>query len=610
MVKRITLFVLLLGLCLNMQAQIKLRYGPNIDEGWGDASSIVTPYVSFPVAFVSPYAGNRITKVRIGVKAAGTNAYLYIKNHASDSRYIYHQKIDSLKSGWNDIILDTPFDITGTDDIAIGYKASFADAGGVGYSKEKFSDGDIVYYNSENKWTSTGGSVCIQAIVEGSNLPQNEMLIGKVASQSVNYGVKNVTFMGVVRNVGVNNVNGYTLKYSVDKDSSYLKVDRTVEVNASDTFAITIPSEVSGVHAVTISIDKVNGMSDYYLPNDIATATLTVNDKALMHRVVCDEFTGMWCGWCPRGLVGLELMKKNHPDQFIAISVHGNDKLEIDSIQNYSYRPFIDSCPSAPMCKVDRKFSGDPYYDIEKIFNMAVSSENHIGYDMTATWNADSSGVNVTSTYFSDIDIDAPLYFMAYTVTEDSITGYAQHNYYAGGSNGAFYGWENKGDVTTDCYYNDLARAVYSNFEGDECRHEPMKALEKYQYTYTVPIPPTVVNKKQIHIVGQLIDHKSGYILNAMSVRPLSDSVPSDVVKVKSDDVNIGISRLDNRVEIIASGSGARDLFAYIYNAMGMLVGKQRIESGSAQLKLSSHGMYVVDVMKSNKSIRTIKFMY
>lgn len=610
MLKKIALFALLSILCMNVQAQIKLRYGPDIDEGWGNASSVITPYVSFPTAFISPYAGNHITKVRIGVKAVGTNAYLYIKNHASDSRYIYHQKIDSLKYGWNDITLDTPFDITGTDDIAIGYKASFANAGGVGYSKEKFSDGDLVYYNSENKWTSTGGSVCIQAIVEGSSLPQNEMLIGKVASLAAPYEAKTMTFTGVVRNVGANKVNGYTLKYSVDGNVSSLNINRPVEVNASDTFTIDVPSTVPGIHPIIISIDKVNGVPDYYLANDTATATLTVRDKTFMRRVVCEEFTGTWCGWCPRGLVGLELMKERYPDRFIAISVHGDDKLEIDASRQYSYRPFIESCSGAPSCDVDRKFNGDPYYDIENLFNMETSSENHIAYDMTAAWNADSTGVDVTSTYFSDVDMEDPQYFMAYTVTEDSITGYEQHNYYAGGANGPLYGWESKDTVTTDFCYNDLARAVYSNFEGDKCQNEPMKALEKYKYTYTVPIPPTVVDKKRIHIIGQLIDHKSGYILNAMSAQPQSASTPSGIVNVSSGDVNIAVSRMGNRVEIIASGNSTANLSVNIYNSTGTLVERQKINNGSALLKLSSHGMYIADVMKSNHSVRTIKFMY
>ena len=95
----------------------------------------------------------------------------------------------------------------------------------------------MIYYNSKNKWTSTGGSVCIQAIVEGDEMPQNEMLINKISDQIAPYESSMVTFTGVVRNVGANTVNEYTIKYIVDDQEAVIDIDTPVAVNASDTFS-------------------------------------------------------------------------------------------------------------------------------------------------------------------------------------------------------------------------------------------------------------------------------------------------------------------------------------------------------------------------------------
>lgn len=119
----ITSLLAMLAVC-STYSQVVMRYGPEIDNGWGDASAVVTPYVTFPATFVSPYKGNSITKIRIGVCSEGTNVYLYIKQKPQENTYIYRQKLDNLKAGWNEITLDTPFAINGNDDIAIGYKAS------------------------------------------------------------------------------------------------------------------------------------------------------------------------------------------------------------------------------------------------------------------------------------------------------------------------------------------------------------------------------------------------------------------------------------------------------------------------------------------------------
>ena len=609
--RRFTLLILLaIAVSAGLRAQVVLRYGAEMDAGWGDASAVVTPYVSFPAAFVSPYAGNRITKVLIGVRSEGTNVYIYIKEKPQDTKYIYRQKLDRLQPGWNEIVLDTPFDITGTDDIAVGYKASFSDAGGVGYSTEKFSDGDIVYYNSKNKWTSTGGSVCVQAVVEGDRLPQNEMLMGKISDQIAPYDAKTVTFTGVVRNVGGNDVSGYVLKCAAGGDETLLSVGRKVAVNASDTFAIEVPSVVPGVHKVTVSIDKVNGSVPAYTANDTATAMLTVRDKAFMRRVVCEEYGGTWCGFCPRGIVGLELMKEKYPGRFIAISAHGGDELEIDKAEAYSYEPFISSCPGAPMCNVNRKFTGDPYTDIQNLFNMETAAENHIAYTLSAEWNADSSAVSVSSVFKSDIDIAAPLYHIAYTVTEDSVTGYTQLNYYAGGRNGEMYGWEDKEEYTTDFCYNDLARAVYTNYHGELCRDEPMVAGTEYTHTAVIPVPPTVRDKRQIHIVGQIIDHQTGYILNAMSAAPAALPVTDGIGAASAGGLSVGVSRLGGGVEIVVSGGETSGLRAEVHTMSGVRVCALPLASGSACVPLRHEGAYIIRVCDGVRTLRTMKIVY
>lgn len=610
MIRNLTLTLLfVLPLC-SANAQVIMRYGPNIDNGWGDASAVVTPYVTFPAEFVSPYAGNNITKVRIGVCAEGTNVYLYIKKDPHDNSYIYRQKLENLKAGWNDVTLDTPFAINGADDIAIGYKASFAKSEGVGYSSEKFSDADMIYYNSKNKWTSTGGSICIQAVVEGEDMPLNEMLIGKMADQTADYDSLTATFSAIVRNVGANEIDSYTAICSYDGEDEVLTVNHNLPVNASDTITFKVPASTPGIHNIVITIDKVNGQPDAYTPNNTSTATLTVRDKAFRRRVVCEEYSGTWCGWCPRGIVGLEKMKEKYPEQFIAISVHGGDELEIDAEQPYSYKPFINSCTGAPSCNVDRKLSGDPYYDIQNLFNMETASENHIAYSLTGEWNADSTAITLHSVYYSDMDMSDLQYNIAYAVTEDSITGYAQTNYYAGGGNGEMDGWENKDEHDVTVCYNDLARAIYSNYAGDPCGTDAMEAGKEYETTSTIPVPPTVRNKKNIHVVGQIIDRNSGYIQNAMSIVPVAGETTDGIAELTNTDPNIGISRIGNIIDIIANDENCRDMRASVYNPSGVCLMSKPFVNGSARMELSGKGLCIIKVYNDKRNIYTTKLIY
>mgnify|MGYP002623141001 FL=1 len=521
--KRLLLFaVFSLGALVQLPAQVLLYYGGgNIDNGYGTNGQILTSYVVLTTTVLQPYKDNQITHVRIGMKGEAKNVTLYFKNSQRDSKPLYSQSVGTLTEGWNDIELSTPFAITGSKNIAIGFKATLLADGALGYDSEKVSDGDFIYVNQTTQWTSTGGTLCLQALVEGSQMPTGELSIGRLADQTPPYDAETATFTSTVRNMGVNSVESYTLKYTIDNaDEQLLLMEHSVDVNAVDTFSFAVPSTVPGVHALKLWIDQVNGQPDSYAANNTVEAKLTVRDPRFARRVVCEENTGLWCGWCPRGMVGLELMKERHPGRFIAVSVHGGDVLEISRTESYNYGKFTDSQAGAPSCVVNRRLSGDPFYDIQTLYNLETSADNHVAYTMEARWNADSTAIETTSHFFTDISLDDAQYYAAFIVTEDSVTGYPQTNYYANTPTQEFYGWEQKDGHTTDCCFNDLARGIYSNYDGDPCSPSALTAEQVYDYSYDVPLPPTVIDRRQVNVIGIIIDHKTGYVLNAFSARP------------------------------------------------------------------------------------------
>ena len=120
MAKRLLLSAIMtISIFTTSMAQVIMRYGPEIDFGWGDASSVVTPYVTFPAKFTAPYAENNITHVKIGLCQPASNCYLYIKENPNDDENLYRQKIGEFEAGWNDITLTTPFPIEANQPISI-----------------------------------------------------------------------------------------------------------------------------------------------------------------------------------------------------------------------------------------------------------------------------------------------------------------------------------------------------------------------------------------------------------------------------------------------------------------------------------------------------------
>lgn len=54
----------------------------------------------------------------------------------------------------------------------------------------------------------------------------------------------------------------------------------------------------------------------------------TLASESYPRRMVMEEATATWCGWCPQGIVAIDGLKRDFPDNFLAIAIHGNgDKM-------------------------------------------------------------------------------------------------------------------------------------------------------------------------------------------------------------------------------------------------------------------------------------------
>jgi len=61
----------------------------------------------------------------------------------------------------------------------------------------------------------------------------------------------------------------------------------------------------------------------------ISGSFLIASAQAPVKKVVLEDFTGTWCGWCPEGTVVIEALDATHGANFIAIANHSGDALEV-----------------------------------------------------------------------------------------------------------------------------------------------------------------------------------------------------------------------------------------------------------------------------------------
>src|SRR6516225_3148810 len=48
---------------------------------------------------------------------------------------------------------------------------------------------------------------------------------------------------------------------------------------------------------------------------------------AQTRHVLVEEFTGSWCGWCPRGAYAMQVLDKKYPGKVFCIAYHNSDPM-------------------------------------------------------------------------------------------------------------------------------------------------------------------------------------------------------------------------------------------------------------------------------------------
>lgn len=181
----------------------------------------------------------------------------------------------------------------------------------------------------------------------------------------------------------------------------------------------------------------------------VATSLSFCAAQAQVKKVILEDFTGTWCGWCPEGTVVVENLLAAYPSTFIPVASHNGDALEIPDGAAIDAGLNVTSYPGGA---VDRnKFPSQAKIPMSR---SAWASSYATRAAMTAIVSVSFSDVKITgTTYSAKINVKftsapnsgVPLKMNVY-LTEDSIaaTGtLAQGNYSSAVQSGAspLVGW-------------------------------------------------------------------------------------------------------------------------------------------------------------------------
>ena len=402
-------------------------------------------------------------------------------------------------------------------------------------------------FNSMIKVSVSGKEVVGNAAYAEDN-NTHYVLVGEPFEQEltfVNHGANGIQSVDVELTL-----NGVTTQQHID-------LDEPVEggYGLTTTQAVTLPAIADrGNYELSVKVTKVNGQDNVEADAESLTPIVALNTVP-KHRTLLEEYTGTWCGWCVRGFVGLEKLAELYPDDFVCVSFHNEDPMEI--LDTYS---FPNEVKGFPLAFMDRIEEIDPFYG----FNYGVkpmgivddlSERNkefgHASIDLLADYDADNDAVNVTANVTFAYDVEDADFALEYILVEDGLTGegsgWAQNNYYAGNYDESCAELDPyiEGDaVLTGLKFSDVAVMVSEIGGIEESIPATIKADERITHTYTFDLANALntageniiqdVNK--LKVVALLVNTATGEVVNANKIA-LSES--TGISNVNDDIRNI-----------------------------------------------------------------------
>jgi hypothetical protein len=377
------------------------------------------------------------------------------------------------------------------------------------------SDVRIAFHHNDNDlWA---GGVAVDNVKIAIPLEVDAAMASITTPQYVQSN-SDVTVAGVITNVGLNDISSITIDWSASNGQTGTHTFDGLNVGLFETYAFSHPDAVAIADVnvdLTVTIASVNGEDDQNLADNELALTLNPLLFVPERKVLIEQATGTWCGWCPRGHVNAEFMNDTYPNS-INVAVHNSDPMANSTYDN-GIGAIIGGYPSG---LVDRFFNDVDPGDFEDLYLQRIQMPTIASVGVQTGFNPENRQLSITIEGTFAVTTTGN-YRLNAIVVEDNITGsgsgYNQTNYYSGGGAGPMGGYESLPDPVpaNQMVYHMVGRRILGGWNGTvNSIPSSVEAGVAYSQEYSFTVP-TTYDENEIMVVGLIIDNTTGEIVNA-----------------------------------------------------------------------------------------------
>lgn len=582
-------------------------YGAQV--GLSGQVALGTYYNSY---LVSRFGNNKIKKIHTVFGTGTQEATVWIKKDIN-GQSLWETTLTNMETN-KMVSIDCDYELDG-EGFFLGYTATGNFQSAIIFFTENTVGDYTLIVGNGRQWQdfSSEGSTIFLCETEGDyGLPKNDIVLTNISFVDRAMAGEKYNMVGEFVNFGCYPVMSYNAKLTIDGKEQMVEVkcDTTGYMGLCEFSIPGIAPEHSGRYESILEVTEVNGEPDTYASNNIAECELIALSQSFPRKAVMEELTGTWCGWCPRGAVAIENLKRDYPNEFIAIAIHGPSDSN-DPFKAASYMELADAGFGFPSAILNRLTVVDPYYGFDTNVNYGIKdvvdiitklpTEAQMG--VSSTLSDDESQLEVTSHIRFALNHDECPYMVGYVLLEDKLTG-VQANYYSS-QVAQQYGiteaglpadlkplYQKKYQYTN--IFEDVARGIYDCFGIEGSLSGAISRDQVKTHTCTIELPANIKNIDNVSVVALLFDNITGEIIAAEKAF-VGEAVLTGIETVTENEMNASVKAVAGNLVIAAQNATAN-----IYNAEGKLLHSEAVNGEATVSTQNMHGTIIVRVENGN----------
>lgn len=273
-----------------------------------------------------------------------------------------------------------------------------------------------------------------------------------------------------------------------------------------------------GEDELIFTITKVNGERNSATISYANLPRITVT-KVPKRRIAVEEYTAMWCRYCPTGIALMENLSHTFGDDFVGIAVHVDDPL---TCWDYYSKAKGNRFPTVDMNRSHRL----GYVLAVDEFKAEQEAGADMDLEVSAVWDKSKNNITVTPVVTFRVNRDEAPYGFAYVLTEDGMTDsrWVQNNAYSGshGDRGVTKEFDEIIDSPGEIHNlkNNFVAIAADGVMSARTGYlkAPIKADETQSHTYVfknINSKKVIQKKENLRVCVLLINTNTGKIENA-----------------------------------------------------------------------------------------------